>query len=102
MRWPLADATSDRQRFERVLASFSTLHQLYIGFWASQMLVVLCFIVVILKRFEFQLHLGAVFATIRNVRSDLVVLLAVYFYIVIVSGILLNVLVVSAPTHLRP
>jgi hypothetical protein len=58
------------------------------------MLVVLCFIMVILKRFEFQRRLGAVCATILAARGDIAVVLAVYFYIAIGGAVLLNILVV--------
>jgi hypothetical protein len=36
IRWPLADDTSDMQRFVHVLDSFSHLHQLSVSFYCSQ------------------------------------------------------------------
>jgi len=54
---------------------------------------VLCFMVVILERFEFQRRLGAVYTTLCDVRNDLAVFLAVYFYMVCNGAVLLNILV---------
>lgn len=92
IRWPLAEVNTGLEQFTRLLLSFSRLNVLYTSFWASQGLVGVVIVLVILDSMQFQKRLGAVYQILSNIGYDLLLFAFIYNVISFPASLLFHIM----------